>query len=159
VARAAAAPLTDLERRARALRLTYVELDGDVGVLANGAGLTMTTMDAIRHHGGRAANFLEIGGEAYRLARPALAIVLDNPRVKSLLVNFCGAFARTDIMTAGLLEAWLELRPPLPVVFSVAGTGEEEAAALIRQRLSIEPAASMDEAVRVAVAAAGRETR
>ena len=159
VPRAAPAPLTELERRARDLGLTYVELDGDVGVLANGAGLTMATMDAIRHHGGRAANFLEIGGEAYRLARPALGIVVDNPRVKSLLVNFCGAFARTDVMTGGLIAAWLEARPSLPVAFSVAGTGEEQAAALIRDKLAMEPCSSMDEAVQTAVAAARRESR
>ena len=71
--------LTGLEARGQALGLKYIELDGDVGVLANGAGLTMTTMDVITHYGGKAANFLEIGGEAYTKARPALALVLDNP--------------------------------------------------------------------------------
>jgi hypothetical protein len=62
--------LTDLELRARALDLKYFELDGDVGVLANGAGLTMTTMDVVAHLGGRPANFMEIGGEAYTKSRP-----------------------------------------------------------------------------------------
>ena len=88
-------PLTGLEARGQVLGLKYIELDGDVGVIANGAGLTMTTMDVITHHGGRAANFLEIGGEAYTKARPALELVLANPRVTCLVVNFCGAFART----------------------------------------------------------------
>ena len=99
-------PLTALEARARALGLKYIELDGDVGVLANGAGLTMTTMDVIAHHGGRPANFLEIGGAAYTKARPALELVLDNRRVTCLVVNFCGAFARTDVMIAGVLDTW-----------------------------------------------------
>jgi succinyl-CoA synthetase beta subunit len=62
--------LTDLERRARDLDLKYIELDGNVAVLANGAGLTMTTMDVVAHLGGRPANFMEIGGEAYTKSRP-----------------------------------------------------------------------------------------
>jgi len=61
------------------------------------------TMDAIRHLGGRPANFLEIGGDAYTKAEPGLALVLDNPRVRSLVVNFCGAYARTDVMAAGVV--------------------------------------------------------
>ena len=65
-------PLTGLEARAKAAHLKYIDLEGEIGVLANGAGLTMTTMDVIRHHGGRPANFLEIGGESYTQARPAL---------------------------------------------------------------------------------------
>ena len=80
-------------------------------MLANGAGLTMTTMDAVRHFGGRPANFMEIGGESYTKAKPALELVLSNPRVKCLLVNFCGAFARTDVMAEGVIKAWLELKP------------------------------------------------
>ena len=146
--------LTDLEARSRALGLKYIELDGSVGILANGAGLTMTTMDAVGHYGGRPANFLEIGGDAYTLGRPALEIVLANPRVKSLVVNFCGAFARTDVMVGGLLEAWPEIRPEVPVFFSVHGTGEAEAVAMLRDRLGIEPFDHMDDAVRAAVEAA-----
>ena len=102
-------------------------------MLANGAGLTMTTMDVIAHHGGRPANFLEIGGDAYTKARPALELVLDNPRIKCLLVNFCGAFARTDVMTSGLLDAWEALTPTIPVFFSVRGTGSAEAQAMLRE--------------------------
>jgi succinyl-CoA synthetase beta subunit len=104
-------PATALEARGGEAGLKYIELDGDVGVLANGAGLTMTTMDAIVHHGGRPANFLEIGGEAYTKAVPALELVLANPRVKSLVVNFCGAFARCDVMTEGVVRAWEALQP------------------------------------------------
>ena len=147
-------PKTLLEAEAARHGLKFIELDGDVGVLANGAGLTMTTMDAIRHYGGAPANFLEIGGEAYRLARPALEIVLASPRVRSLVVNFCGAFARTDVMTEGVVEAWQQLRPGVPVFFSIHGTGEDEAIALVRERLGIEPFELMDDAVKAAVEAA-----
>jgi succinyl-CoA synthetase beta subunit len=146
--------LTDLERRGRELGLKYIELPGNVGVLANGAGLTMTTMDVIEHCGGAPANFLEIGGEAYTKATEALGLVLANPRVKSIIVNFCGAFARTDVMAGGVIEAWEKLKPGLPVFFSVHGTGEEEAVALIRQRLKMEPYDRMEDAVRAAVEAA-----
>ena len=149
--------LTGLEARGQALGLKYIELDGDIGVLANGAGLTMTTMDVITRHGGRPANFLEIGGEAYTKATPALELVLDNPRVKCLVVNFCGAFARTDVMTGGVLDAWEALAPSIPVFFSVHGTGSAEARAMLRERLGVTPYGTMDEAIAAAVAAA-RET-
>ena len=146
--------LTELEARGQALGLKYIELDGDVGVLANGAGLTMTTMDVVTHHGGRPANFLEIGGEAYTKAKPALELVLDNPRVRSLVVNFCGAFARTDVMTGGVLDAWEALAPSIPIFFSVHGTGSAEARAMLRERFGVAPCETMDEAIAAAVAAA-----
>ena len=145
---------TELERRGRELGLKYIELPGNVGVLANGAGLTMTTMDVIEHCGGKPANFLEIGGDAYTKAEGALGLVLANPRVKSIIINFCGAFARTDVMALGVVEAWQKLRPALPVFFSVHGTGEDEAIALIKQKLGIDPFDRMEDAVRAAVAAA-----
>ena len=147
-------PLTALEARARALGLKYIALDGDIGVLANGAGLTMTTMDVIAYHGGRPANFLEVGGAAYTKAGPALELVLDNRKVKCLVVNFCGAFARTDVMSAGVLDAWEALSPSIPVFFSVHGTGSDEARAMLRARLGVTPCETMDEAVVAAIAAA-----
>jgi succinyl-CoA synthetase beta subunit len=153
---AAAAPerATELERQAAAHGLKFIQLDGNVGVLANGAGLTMTTMDVIRHFGGRPANFLEIGGEAYTKAEAALGVVLANPGVKSLIVNFCGAFARTDVMADGVVKAWEKLRPGIPVFFSIHGTGEEEAVALVRERLGMVPYDLMEDAAKAAVAAA-----
>jgi succinyl-CoA synthetase beta subunit len=74
--------------------------------------------------------------------------------VKALLVNFCGAFARTDVMAEGVVTAWQELKPDIPIVFTIHGTGEEEAIALVKDRLGIEPYDLMDDAVRAAVAAA-----
>jgi succinyl-CoA synthetase beta subunit len=145
---------TTLEQKASALGLKFIELDGDVGVLANGAGLTMTTMDAIRHYGGAPANFMEIGGDSYTKAKPALELVLSNPRVKCLLVNFCGAFARTDVMAEGVVKAWQELKPRIPIIFTIHGTGEDEAIALVKSRLGIAPHDLMDDAVKAAVAAA-----
>ena len=146
--------LTELENEAAEAGLRLIQLDGNVGVLANGAGLTMTTMDAVVHFGGKPANFLEIGGDAYTKAEAALRIVLKHPGVKSLLVNFCGAFARTDVMAGGVVEAWKKLQPEIPAFFSVHGTGETEAVSMIRGELGFEPFDLMDDAVRAAVAAA-----
>lgn len=147
-------PLTELEAEAAAADLKYIELGGSVGVLANGAGLTMTTMDAITHYGGAPSNFLEIGGEAYTKAEVALRILLRNPNIRALLVNFCGAFARTDVMAAGVVTAWKALSPDIPVFFTIHGTGEDEAVALVRRELGIEPYDLMDDAVKAAVEAA-----
>ena len=147
--------MTALEAEAHAAGLKYIELDGSVGVLANGAGLTMATMDAITHYGGQPANFLEIGGEAYTKAETALTILIKNPNIRSLLINFCGAFARTDVMAQGVVQAWQKLDPDIPVFFSIHGTGEEEAVALVERELGHRPYDLMDDAVRAAVGAAG----
>jgi succinyl-CoA synthetase beta subunit len=150
----AAAAMTALEKRGAEAGLKLIQLDGNVGVLANGAGLTMTTMDVIRHYGGRPANFLEIGGEAYTKSEIALDLVLSNPGVKSLVINFCGAFARTDVMADGVVRAWHKLKPRVPVFFSIHGTGEEEAITLVRDELGVEPYDFMEDAIQAAVKAA-----
>jgi succinyl-CoA synthetase beta subunit len=146
--------MTALEQRGVENGLKLIQLDGNVGVLANGAGLTMTTMDVIRHYGGKPANFLEIGGEAYTKSEIALDLVLSNPGVKSLVINFCGAFARTDVMAEGVVRAWHKLAPRVPVFFSIHGTGENEAVALVRKELGIEPYDFMEDAIQAAVKAA-----
>lgn len=146
--------MSAIEREGAEQGLKFIQLDGNVGVLANGAGLTMTTMDVISHCGGRPANFLEIGGEAYTKSEAALKLVLANPGVKSLVVNFCGAFARTDVMAEGVVTAWKRLNPEVPVFFSIHGTGEDEAVRLVREGLGVEPYDLMEDAVQAAVEAA-----
>jgi len=146
---------TEREQAAAELGLRLIELGGDVAVLANGAGLTMATMDAIVAAGGEPANFLEIGGDAYTKAVPALELVLSQPGVRSLLVNFCGAFARCDVMTEGVVAAWKTLQPDIPVAFSISGTGMDEAIEIVRSELGIEPHPSMAAAVAAAVAGTG----
>ena len=149
--------LSDLESKGNEAGIKYIELDGDIGVLANGAGLTMTTMDVIAHYGGKPANFCEIGGEAYTKAQTALELVLGKPGVRSLVVNFCGAFARCDVMMSGLLAAWQQLQTDIPVFFSIAGTGDTEAIALLQEQLGMQPLADMDAACQAAVRAAAAE--
>jgi len=108
----------------------------------------------IAHLGGKPVNFLEIGGEAYTKAETGLGLVLAADNVKSLVINFCGAFARTDVMADGVVKAWEKLRPTIPVFFSIHGTGEDEAVKLVRDRLGIAPYDFMEDAVEAAVAAA-----
>jgi len=144
---------TALEAQGAEAGLKFIELPGNVGVLANGAGLTMTTMDMVAHYGGEPANFLEIGGEAYTKAEAGLGLVLAR-NAKSLVINFCGAFARTDVMADGVVKAWQKLKPDIPVFFSIHGTGEDEAVKLVREQLNIEPYEFMEDAVRAAVEAA-----
>ena len=146
--------LTNLEKVGEEYNIKYIELDGDVVVLANGAGLTMTTMDVVGHYGGKPANFCEIGGEAYTKGKVALEMVLAKPGVKSLVVNFCGAFARCDVMMEGLLEAWEEIQPEIPVFFSIAGTGDEEAINMLQEKLKMNPLPNMDAACKAAADAA-----
>jgi succinyl-CoA synthetase beta subunit len=146
--------LTALERSGVEAGLKFIELGGNVGVLANGAGLTMTTMDVIAHFGGKPVNFLEIGGEAYTKSEAGLGLVLAGANVKSLVINFCGAFARTDVMADGVVKAWEKLKPDIPVFFSIHGTGEDDAVKLVRARLGIEPYDFMEDAVAAAVEAA-----
>jgi len=146
--------LTKLETMGEDNGIKYIELEGNVVVLANGAGLTMTTMDVVRHYGGQPANFCEIGGEAYTKGKVALEMVLAKPGVKSLVVNFCGAFARCDVMMGGLLEAWDEVKPEIPIFFSIAGTGDIEAIAMLKDKLDMDPLPNMDAACKAAADAA-----
>ena len=103
---------------------------------------------------GKPANFLEIGGEAYTLGTEALQTIMANENVKSLLINFCGAFARTDVMVEGIVKAWKEIKPDIPVFFTIHGTGEDEAIQMVRDELGMEPFDIMDDAVKAAVEAA-----
>ena len=144
--------LTALEYDAKEIDLKLVELDGDIGVIANGAGLTMTTMDVVSYYGGKPANFLEIGGEAYTRATAALNLLLKKPGLKSLVVNFCGAFARTDVMTQGIITALEEIKPDIPVFFSIHGTGSKQAKEMLKDRLDMEAYPQMDDAIKAAIA-------
>jgi succinyl-CoA synthetase beta subunit len=151
-------PGTVLELEARRRGLTFAELEGDIGILANGAGLAMATLDIVAQYGGRPANFIEIGGQAYNWAGDALAIVLAHPHVRSLFINIYGAFARADVIAEKVAAAVERLKPDLPIVARVKGSQEESGRQIFRSRLGIEPFEDMDEAARQAVAvAAGTE--
>ena len=123
------------ERMARERGVTYVKLDGDVGILGNGAGLVMSTLDVVALAGGRPANFLDAGGgsKADEVVT-ALEVLLSDDKVKSLLVNIFGGITRCDEVAEGLLTALDRLGATLPIVVRLDGTNEEEGRAIIRER-------------------------
>jgi len=107
--------------------LAYVKLDGDIGVIGNGAGLVMATLDTIQYYGGKPANFLDVGGgaPAEKIAT-ALKIVLSDPKVKALFINILGGITRCDEVARGILEAKAKIGVTKPVVIRLVGTNEEE---------------------------------
>ncbi len=140
-----------LERIARFYGLAYVELDGDIGVIGNGAGLTMATLDMIYHYGGRPANFLDIGGGARRdKVKKAVQLLLRHPRVKVILVNVFGGITRVDEVAYGIVAAYEETKADKPLVARLVGTMEEEGRRILEER-GFKVHRRMDEAVREAV--------
>ena len=118
-----------IPQEAEALRndLAYVKLEGDIGVIGNGAGLVMATLDMIRYYGGKPADFLDVGGgaPAERIAL-ALNIVLSDPQVKALLINILGGITRCDDVARGIIEATKEAAITKPIVVRLVGTNEKE---------------------------------
>jgi succinyl-CoA synthetase beta subunit len=134
------------EVEAKKRGLTYVSLDGDIGIIGNGAGLCMSTLDLVQRAGGRAANFCDIGGGAKaEVVENALAVILMNPRVKGVLINVFGGITRGDEVAKGIVTARDSLQMKLPLVVRLSGTREEEGRAILR-RHGIEPGASAWEA-------------
>ncbi|MBN1810772.1 MAG: ADP-forming succinate--CoA ligase subunit beta [Anaerolineae bacterium] len=118
---------TATEREARESGLSYVQLDGEIGCMVNGAGLAMATMDIIKHFGGAPANFLDIGGgaKADRVAT-ALRLILADANVKAVLFNIFGGITRCDEVARGILAAFDEVKPTVPLVARLVGTNEKE---------------------------------
>jgi len=126
----------------------YIPLKGDIGILANGAGLTMTTMDVVKELGGDPANFLEVGGEFYKKADEALNFLLDQKNeLKGLIVNLFGAYARTDIITEQLIKVINDRDIKMPISFRIRGTGEKRARKMIKDELNQEVFLNLEDAV------------
>jgi succinyl-CoA synthetase beta subunit len=149
----------EAEERARALGFSYVQLDGEVGIIGNGAGLVMATLDAVRNAGGRAANFLDVGGGAKEaVVKAALEIVLSNPRVRSVLINIFGGITRGDEVAKGILDV-IEAHPPrVPLVVRLSGT-EAEAGRELLKGARVESRETMDDAAAEAVRLAKEPAR
>ena len=145
--------LSPLELKAREKGLAYVELDGDVGIVGNGAGLVMATLDMIQDYGGRPANFCDVGGgaSAERIAA-ALEIVLSNPNVKVLFLNIMGGITRCDDVARGLLDVRKRLGLTKPTVIRLVGTNEEEGRKIL-QDAGIPSLETMEDAASRAVEA------
>ncbi|MEU9589264.1 ADP-forming succinate--CoA ligase subunit beta [Streptomyces sp. NPDC048193] len=140
-----------LEARAAAKGLNYVKLDGQVGVIGNGAGLVMSTLDVVAGCGARPANFLDIGGGASaRIMADGLSVVLSDPDVRSVLVNVFGGITACDAVADGIVRALDELRPTKPLVVRLDGNNAARGRAVLDARAHplVEQATTMDDAAR-----------
>ena len=126
--------ITAGEKKAEALGLSYVELNGNVGVIGNGAGLTMATMDLIGLHGMKPACFLDIGGGASRArVKEAVTMLLENPKIKAIFMNIFGGITRCDEVALGVIEALGECKLRKPLVIRIKGTRDVEARKILKQ--------------------------
>jgi succinyl-CoA synthetase beta subunit len=114
--------------------LTYVKLDGNIGILANGAGLSMSTLDVVAEAGGSPANFLDAGGGSRADAiTAAVEVILSDTKVKAVLFNIFGGITRCDEVARGLIEAFAQIEPTVPFVVRLDGTNGEEGRALLAE--------------------------
>ncbi len=145
------------EVEARQRGLSYIQLDGEIGCMVNGAGLAMATMDLTKLFGGNPANFLDIGGgaQADKVAA-ALRIILADPKVKAVLFNIFGGITRCDEVARGIVAALREVNVTVPMVARLVGTNEEEGRSILAEA-KMETAKTLAEAAQKAVAAARGE--
>jgi succinyl-CoA synthetase beta subunit len=144
-------PIDPIEKRARDAGLQYVKLDGQVGIIGNGAGLVMSTLDMVKRAGAEAeaANFLDVGGGASaEVMATSLEVILSDPSVRSVLVNIFGGITRCDLVARGILEALERVTPRVPIVVRLDGTNAEEGRRILAEanHPKIVPAATMLEA-------------
>ncbi|HSM01253.1 MAG TPA: ADP-forming succinate--CoA ligase subunit beta [Acidimicrobiia bacterium] len=152
--------LDPIEAMARERDLNFIKLDGSVGIVGNGAGLVMSTLDLVSLVGGKAANFLDVGGGAgEETMKDALEVLTHDPSVKSVLINIFGGITRCDQVTGGIIEAAGTLDLPWPLVVRLDGTNAEEARKMLAEVASdrIVPAATMREAAEKAVLLAAED--
>ncbi len=146
-----------LEALAREKRVTYVKLDGEVGVLGNGAGLTMSTVDVVTFAGGRPANFCDLGGggDAQGVV-DALSVITRDPQVRSIFFNIFGGITRCDEVARGILQALGEMALDLPIVVRLDGTNAEDGRRILAEAAppNLQVAPTMLEAATRAVEAA-----
>ena len=120
-------PVDPTQARANEKGLQYVKLDGEVGIIGNGAGLVMSTLDVVTQAGGRPANFLDVGGGASAdMMATSLEVVLSDPAVRSVLVNIFGGITRGELVAQGILEALSRIEAGVPIVVRLDGTNAEE---------------------------------
>ncbi len=122
------------ERMAKERGLTYVKLDGDIGILGNGAGLVMSTLDVVGQAGGRPANFLDArGGSKAEAITGAVEVILSDQKVKAVLFNIFGGITRCDEVARGLIEAFAQIEPQVPFVVRLDGTNDQEGRRLLAE--------------------------
>src|SRR4051794_9200087 len=137
------------EQMAKERGLTYVKLDGDIGILGNGAGLVMSTLDVVAQFGGRPANFLDAGGGSKAEAiTSAVEVILSDPKVKAVLFNIFGGITRCDEVANGLIDAFAQIKPTVPFVVRLDGTNDVEGRKILADAdlPNVYTVATMDEA-------------
>jgi succinyl-CoA synthetase beta subunit len=140
-----------IEAEAAKRGIAYVRLDGDIGIMGNGAGLVMQSLDEINAAGGRPANFLDVGGGAKaERVKDCVELILMDRNIKGLLINIFGGITRVDEVAKGVLAAFSEMRVEVPVVARIEGTAVEEGRKLL-EGSQIVPAKSVREAARLLV--------
>ncbi|MCS6776854.1 MAG: succinate--CoA ligase subunit beta, partial [Chloroherpetonaceae bacterium] len=145
-----------LEARASLAGIAYVRLGGNIGILCNGAGLTMATMDVVKSAGGSPANFLDVGGGASaERVKACLELVLSDPNVRGILINIFGGITRGDEVARGIIAATESMTITVPIVVRLAGTRAEAGAEILAQSRLI-PAHTMQEAAMKIVELVGR---
>ena len=146
----------DRERKAKEHDLNYVTLEGDIGCMVNGAGLAMATMDIIKLHGGKPANFLDVGGGATKeRVTEAFKLITSSSGIKAILINIFGGIVKCDLIAEGIIAAVKEVGLKIPVVARLQGTNVEKGRDLLKNSgLKIIPAADLTEAAKAVVAAA-----
>jgi succinyl-CoA synthetase beta subunit len=145
---------TNSEREARQYGLSYIQLDGNIGCMVNGAGLAMATMDVIKLYGGEPANFLDIGGGATtESVTAALRIILADAKVKAVLFNIFGGIVRGDEVAEGIITALEQIGTDVPMVVRLLGTNAEEGLQILADA-NMETAKTLTEAAQKAVALA-----
>lgn len=143
-----------LEQKVRALGLAYVELDGDIAIMANGAGMAMATLDAIQYYGGRPANFLDAGGGASVEPTAEALSVLVSMKPKAIFINIFGGITRCDDVARAILQVRRGQGIPVPLVVRLVGTNEKEGVALLQEE-GIAAYSEMSEAAQQVVHLAG----
>jgi succinyl-CoA synthetase beta subunit len=146
-----------MERKAAEHDLNYVSLDGNIACMVNGAGLAMATMDLIQLHGGKPANFLDVGGGATKeRVAAAFKLILSNPKVSAILINIFGGIVRCDIIAEGIISAVKEVGVSIPVIVRLEGTNAPLARQMLASSgLAITPANDLTDAAVKAVQMAG----
>lgn len=146
--RASETESTPLETEARKQKLAYVDLDGDIGIVGNGAGLVMATLDLVQYFGGKPANFLDIGGGASaEHIKKAITLVMSKPEVRAVLINIMAGVTRCDVVARGVIEALNESPIKKPMAVRMIGTNEEEGTRILNQA-GIHTGTNMEETIR-----------
>jgi succinyl-CoA synthetase beta subunit len=144
------------EAKAREADLSFVKLEGSIGCIVNGAGLAMATMDLVKRYGGEPANFLDIGGSSNpQKVVSAMEIILSDPNVRAILINIFGGITRCDDVATGIVEAFRQLQPKIPVVVRLTGTNEKEAKRILAS-VKLPSADTLDNVVKKAIELAGQ---